>query len=293
VTFQPDTQALLNAIHALATQVEGIVIVDNASRQFEHERLVESYPSLLLKRLATNMGVGAAQNTGIAAARDRGFAYVLLLDQDSIPQPGMVANLRGGFERLRRQGEKVACVGPRFRFPDSTDLSTFTSPGWLGLRRPPCREEESLVECDALISSGSLIALHVIEVVGEMEEGLFIDQVDVEWCLRARSRGYRVFGACGAILEHRLGETAQRIWAGRWRRLPRHKPFRYYYIFRNTIMVSRRPYVSAKWVLFNLRCLAVLFVAYGLLTTRRMGELPMMIKGAVHGIRGVSGKLDS
>ena len=61
-----------------------------------------------------------------------------------------------------------------------------------------------------------------------MEEALFIDQVDTEWCLRARSMGYRVFGACGAILEHRLGEAYYRIWFGRWRQLPRHKPFRYY-----------------------------------------------------------------
>jgi rhamnosyltransferase len=152
---------------------------------------------------------------------------------------------------------------------------------------------DALIECDVLVASGMLIPLRVIETIGDMEEGLFIDQVDTEWCLRARSKGYSVFGACGAILEHRLGETAPRVWTGRWRRLPRHKPFRYYYIFRNTIMVSRRPYVSAKWVLFNLRCLAVLFVAYGLFPTRRMGELPMMIKGAVHGIRGVTGKLDA
>jgi rhamnosyltransferase len=124
-----------------------------------------------------------------------------------------------------------------------------------------------------------------------MEESLFIDQVDTEWCLRARSKGYRIFGVCGAVLEHRLGETAQRVWTGRWRRLPRHKPFRYYYIFRNTILLCRRPYVPGRWVLFNLRWLVVLFITYGLLTRVRTGELGMMVKGAVDGVRGVTGKL--
>jgi rhamnosyltransferase len=289
VTFQPDTHALLKGIGALSAQVDGIVVVDNASAELEFERIFESYPSLVLRKFGTNRGIGAAQNEGIAAARAGGFRHVLLLDQDSVPQAGMVDSLRRALERLVEAGRRVACVGSRVRFPGSTDLSTFASSGWL---RQTCRDHESIVECDAVMSSGTFIPLDVIEAVGGMEEALFIDQVDTEWCLRARSQGYGVFGACGAILEHRLGETAQRVWAGRWRRLPRHKPFRYYYIFRNTILVSRRPYVSAMWVLFSLRRLAVLFLAYGLFTTRRMGELRMMVKGTLHGIRGVSGKLE-
>jgi len=76
------------------------------------------------------------------------------------------------------------------------------------------------MECDFLLSSGSLVPLDVIDKVGGMEEELFIDQVDTEWCLRARSMGYRVFGAFGAILEHRLGEAHARAWFDRWPHLP-------------------------------------------------------------------------
>lgn len=291
VTFQPRTEALSVTLSALASQVDGIVIVDNGSTQLDEAPLRAVYRSLEVKTLGINKGIGAAQNEGTAHARELGYENVLLLDQDSVPQKGMVECLRTVLERLRAEGHKVGCVGPRVRLPESDVLSRFAKIGWLTLRHGSCRDPSSAVECDMLISSGSLIPLDVIEAVGGMEEDLFIDQVDTEWCLRARSKGYRIFGACGAVLEHRLGESAARFWIGRWRRLPRHKAFRYYYIFRNTILLSRRNYSSLKWILFNARWLAALFLLYGVFTRHRTGELGMMMKGMLHGIRGVTGKL--
>jgi rhamnosyltransferase len=291
VTYEPQTIGLLKSLEGLIPEVEGVIIVDNGSRDLEEARLREAYPSLTVIRLAENKGIGGAQNEGIALARKLGYAYVLLMDQDSVPQSGMVACLRAGVERLRAEGRKVACVGPRIRYPGGPVLPTFVTLGWLGRRYAACADTAAVVECDTLISSGSLIPLDAVADVGAMDEGFFIDQVDAEWCLRARSRGYRVYGACGAVLEHHLGESAERFWAGRWRTLPRHQPFRYYYIFRNTILLARRKYTSLRWVLFNAAWLASLFVLYGLLTPRRLGELRMMRWGVVDGMKGVSGKL--
>jgi 2-polyprenyl-3-methyl-5-hydroxy-6-metoxy-1,4-benzoquinol methylase len=92
-------------------------------------------------------------------------------------------------------------------------------------------------------------------------------------------------------MEHRLGEAHSRIWLGRWRHLPRHRPFRYYYIFRNSLLLFRREYASLKWIWFQAQCLGALFLRYGLFG--RDGELRMMLKGAAHGLRRVTGKLDT
>jgi rhamnosyltransferase len=292
VTYQPSVESLLKMLVPLSSAVDGMVVVDNASSNLEEARIREAFPALLLMKLEANKGIAAAQNEGIAVARSLGHAFVLLLDQDSVPQDGMVRTLHDTLARLKLQGHRVACVGPRTRLPGSHELSAFMPLGGFRRRQEICHDATAAVECDALMSSGTLIPIDVIDEVGGMEEGLFIDQVDTEWCLRARSKGYRVFGACGAVLEHRLGETVRRFWAGRWRRLPRHKPFRYYYIFRNTILLARRDYVSLRWLFFNLRWLAALFVLYGVFTRTRTGELGMMLKGTVHGMRGVTGKLD-
>jgi L-rhamnosyltransferase len=291
VTYRPDNARLAQVLHALRETVDAVVVVDNASPELDEARLRAAWPSLIVKRLDSNKGIATAQNEGVALARQAKCRYVLFLDQDSLPQPGMVVRLRAALERLRAEGLRVACVGPQVRLSGSASAASFSRLAWLGVRRAPCPDETAAVECDFLLSSGSLVPLEVIDRVGGMEDEFFIDQVDTEWCLRARSMGFRVFGACGAILEHRLGEAYSRIWLGRWRHLPRHKPFRYYYIFRNSLLLFRRDYASAKWVWFQFQWLGALFLRYGIFG--RDGELRMMLKGILHGSRRITGKLDA
>jgi rhamnosyltransferase len=291
VTYLPDLARLEHQLRALAGSVDGAVLVDNGSPGLDEQRLLRAFPALVVRRLGVNQGLAAAQNIGSGVARRLGAAYVLFLDQDSVPEKNMACRLRETLERLAVEGRKVGLVGPRFRAADGGAVGNFARVGLLWVRRVACDSDSAAVECDALISSGSLVPVAVLDDVGGMEEGLFIDQVDTEWCLRARAKGYRVFGACDAILDHRLGEDLHRLWFGRWRNLFRHKPFRYYYIFRNTVSLLGRDYVPFPWKLYNLRWLAALFVIFGILRGRNFLELKMMLRGIRDGLRGVTGRL--
>jgi len=291
VTYNPDSERLGKTLQALAATVARIVIVDNASAELREEALRQRVSNLVVKRLPENLGVAAAHNAGFALARDLGYPHVLLLDQDSRPDERMVGALFSALTRLQADGARVGCVGARLANRENGTVSQFTRIGWLGATRVPCSDEAPVVECDVVFSSGSLVPMTAFDAVGGLEEGLFIDHVDNEWCLRARAKGYRIFGACNAILEHRLGEGEGRIWLGRWRRLPRHKPFRYYYMFRNTVLLCRRDYVPLRYGLYYFTWLAALFLAFGVFARQRNGELGMMLKGLAHGLRGITGKL--
>jgi rhamnosyltransferase len=291
VTFNPDPVRLGQILAVLADDVACTVIVDNGSAQFSADALHSCLPNLLLKRLPQNAGIAVAQNEGIALARGRGYGYVLLLDHDSVPEAGMVRHLAAAMTRLQTQAVKVCCVGPRLRSRHDGQLNQFTRLGWWRVRIEPCQHAESVVEVDFLISSGSLIPMAAFDDVGVLEARLFIDQVDSEWCMRARAKGWRIFGACGAVLEHGLGEYWGRMWLGRWRYQPRHKPFRYYYIFRNTILVCCRGYVPMQFRIFNLKWLTLLFLMWGVFARDRQGELAMMLKGVWHALRGITGKM--
>lgn len=135
-----------------------------------------------------------------------------------------------------------------------------------------------------------LISTKAIEAIGEMDEDLFIDHVDTEWCLRARFRGFRLFGVCSALLEHDLGEDALKVWFGRWRQVHRHKAFRYYYIFRNTVLLARRGYTPIRWMLFEIWRLLGLIAIFGLLGRGRGEHFKMMMKGLRDGLHGVAGR---
>lgn len=290
VTYRPESAALERLLAALRDMVNSVILIDNASPEWDPWSLAGKNASVTIERLPTNAGIAAAQNRGIALARARDATYVLLLDQDSTPTSGMVSALLGAKDQLTREGSRVACVGSRHRMRGDDRLSSFETYGWLGPRHQICRDAATAVECDTLIASGTLIPVEVIDEVGGMDESLFVDLVDTEWCFRARSKGYRVFGACGAVLEHRLGESTRRLWLGRWRRVPRHQAFRYYFIFRNTLLVARRRYVPWRWILYYLRWLATLFIVCGVFSGTGSGQLRMMLKGTVDGMRGVTGK---
>ena len=291
VTYNPDVSRLATIVRALSCSVSGIAIVDNGSANMDNHPWLRDFPSLVIRRFPENRGIGAAQNEGITLARSSGARYVLFLDQDSVPGKAMVASLVSTLDELVRNGVPVACIGPKIEFAARGSASKQPGCSPASSSRIAREERAGAVECDAIISSGTLVPMTALADVGGMDESLFLDQVDTEWCLRARAKGYRIFRSATAILEHRLGETYRRLWIGRWRRLPRHKPFRYYYIFRNTVLLSRRSYVPFKRTLFDVQWLVALLLVYGVFTRERNGELRMMLRGLVDGFRGVTGKL--
>ena len=130
--------------------------------------------------------------------------------------------------------------------------------------------------------------MNVLDAVGEMDEQLFIDQVDTEWVLRARANGYMTWGHCEAAMDHSLGEQRRRVWLGRWREIPLHKPFRYYYMFRNSVLLQRRNYPCWAWRRVDTIRLLQILVFVAMFHPDRFQALYRMLQGLHDGI--LSGK---
>ena len=261
VAFNPNPERLAEQVTALLDQVERIVIVDNGSRpgvaQILHD-LSATRPQLDASRvqvivLQDNKGVASGFNIGAREARSHGAEFVLLLDHDSVPGAGMVGLLVAAYrQRIALPGaHRVAAVGPRVNDLRDPREYPFIRLGWLYNRRVRCRDaEQGVVACDFLISSGSLIALDMFAAVGEFDELLFIDSVDLEWCCRARARQFTLYGVCAALLDHRLGDHRRHLVRGT--EMVVHSPQRIYYMTRNRILLYWRPYMPLKWKLKDL-----------------------------------------
>lgn len=289
VTHRPDLGLLARVLQACRRQVSGLLVVDNGS-PLEQRRLMGAMARELdfaLVELDKNQGIAAAQNRGIALARGAGASHVLLLDQDSVPAENMVSRLLAGLQQAQ-VGSPVAAVGPRLVDRRSGVSTPFVRIGMLGVRRLTCakREAGQCHETDFLVASGALIPLAVLDAVGPMEDGLFIDNVDLEWCFRARAQGYRLLGVCDAVLEHSVGDQVVQV-AGR--ALYRHGPLRQYYIMRNRILLYRRAYSPWAWVLQDFARMLVKVVLFGLVFTPRRENLRMMARGLRDGLRGRGG----
>jgi rhamnosyltransferase len=301
VCFNPNISALSVALKAVAGQVEKTLVVDNASSN-RHEiiELLEDLSeigqvSLIPQR--KNIGLGSAHNVGIRFANEHGFSHVLLLDQDSVPLAGMVSALQSASAAKRESKTPLSAVGATYLNADNGSESFFVRFGRLKFRRQYCgqRDADGCLKADFLISSGCLISMRAIKEIGEMDEGLFIDHVDTEWFLRARSKGFQAFGVCDAVMQHGLGEQTHRISVRglrsiRQRNVPQHKPFRYYYIFRNSVALYRRAYASPMWKWNDFQRLVLIAIMFGIFKAPRLNNFKMMVAGTVDGLRGITGQ---
>jgi rhamnosyltransferase len=279
VWHHPESATLTRQLAALVPQVNTVVAVDNtpaSSRAGE-------FDGVLVLAQPENIGLASAQNLGIAWAREHGHTHVLLLDQDSVPEPRMVDSLLAALADLAAR--RPAAVGPVFRDPREHRDAPFVRVGFPMSKKVWCSADQAPVECDFLISSGALVPLAVLDDVGPMDDALFIDNVDLEWSFRARARGYRLFGVCTAAMEHHLGDARTQILGGRVD-LVTHSPVRLYFIMRNRLTLYRLPHTPRVWIAQDMPRVLVKFVLFSVCVGPRRRNIRYMLRGLADGARG-------
>lgn len=296
VTYNPDIEDLRASVQAVMSQVANVFIVDNASSNCSFDWLRklegEANAKFHLFRQEENLGIGAGHNIGIRHAIEHGSRCVLLLDQDSQIAPDMVVRLRSIYTALNEKGLQVAALGPQYREVEKNILSRFVKVGWGRFIHCRCEDNASIVDADFLVSSGMLLPVAALEIVGLMDESLFIDHVDTEWCFRAKAKELKIFGVCGAVMTHALGEERKEVWFLRKRTVSFHKPFRYYYMFRNSVLLYHRKYMPLGWKFADIaRCLKMA-IFFSWAAKSRLACIRMMWLGVIEGFKGISGKRD-
>jgi rhamnosyltransferase len=202
VFYHPEPRAA-EGVNRLADWVR-VVVVDNTPGT-EHPYDAALAPSVEVIRNGTNLGVATAINQGVARLTRMGVRFGLLFDQDSEPSKEHVLKLPKVLSALADSGRRVAAVGPAYYDERLGGIAHFVRFGMFHLKRiEPVGDEP--VEVDFLISSGSCLNLDYWNEIGPMEDDLFIDFVDLEWCVRARNHGFSILGIPSITMRHSLGD---------------------------------------------------------------------------------------
>jgi rhamnosyltransferase len=234
-----------------------------------------------------NAGIATAINQGVEALIRGGFDMAIIFDQDSEPPASLFTELPKVIDAANASGERVALAGPAYEDARLRGLAPFVRFKWGTLERIVPQGDQP-IEVDFLISSGSCINLRWWSSIGPMDDALFIDFVDLEWCVRAKQKGYRVLGVPWVHMSHELGGEPVRVLG---RAYPMHSPLRHYYLFRNAVVLIGRSYVPWTWKSSELVKFPVRLVIYSLMPSQRMAHLKMALLGMWDGIRGRLGRL--
>ncbi len=231
VVVSYNTRALLrDALASLAPLAElEIVVVDNASTDGSAAMVAREFPAARLIQSTTNGGFAAGVNLGVQASRG---AYLLLLNPDARLPGDALGQLAGLLDA--RPG--AAAAGAALAFGDGRpQASAFRFPGLaqLVLDLFPVRRLQATrlngryapasrsIQVDHPLGACMLVRRSAWDDVGPFDEGYFMYVEEVDWCRRARARGWEVWHVPGAVAVHHGGQAtrqqADAMFAQLWR----------------------------------------------------------------------------
>lgn len=263
VTFNPVVDNLNRLIKTLLNANLSLVIVDNNScNKKELKKLIINQSEIILVENSSNVGIAKAQNLGIEKAIQLEANHIIFFDQDSNVGDHFIDDLVCDYKYITKKNEKIAAIGPRFidenrgfYFPaikfnkygliDKINVENINAP----------------IEVSFLISSGTLVSVDSLKVIGMMKENFFIDFVDTEWCFRALSRGYKIYMSEKAVMKHSIGDDTINFLNFK---IPVHSGYRRYYRIRNLFFMWKTPYIpkilTAKLMVTNFIIQILLFL---------------------------------
>lgn len=273
VTHEPGP-CLAENLRALRGQVDEVLVVDNASKNAPAiGALVERLDCQFIG-LSRNMGIGAALNRGVGLVKEKRADWLATFDQDSLlPEGAIPALLRSWQAHPQAHRIGLLCLthqdratGTHYHHPWDILAETST---WRELR--------------SAITSGSLIRRGVLDEVGGFDESLFIDSVDHDFCLRARSQKWLIMEQKEQVLAHSIGAATQHRIFGRTYVCTNHLPVRRYYMARNQLEVARRAATSDPvWAIKAVLQLMSAAAAILLFESQRARKLTAMAQGVSH-----------
>lgn len=250
VTYNPCVKQLRTLLGALNASGHPFMVVDNHSQNVEDfATWVGSLPACLqFKGMSSNLGQAQAINHALQHLTELGFELALLFDQDSAVDAGFVTQLLQSWQAAQALApNQVAAIGPRLVDPRNGHRMPFRLFDRLNeSHETPALKQPPLMEAAFLITSGSLLSLKAVQAVGPMRTDYFIDNVDLEWCFRARHLGYRLFGTDHVTMLHHIGEDGDSFWV-RKGFVVQHSALRYYYSTRNRLHLHRQAHAPWVW----------------------------------------------
>jgi rhamnosyltransferase len=283
VAYNPKPDELSTLVETLLHSAGWVVVVDNNSSDRRYLEALEGQSGVIVIRNSENCGVSGGINQIIAEARARDAKFVIAFDQDTKITAGLIPVLASHLESLLESGEAVAAIGPcvvddytnqgmpfvRFNLPFNTRYNRETLP-----------QREPLVECDFLISSGCLMSLQALNDIGDMNDELFIDNVDLEWCFRARNKQYAIYGDFTVAVRQKIGVALTQIPLTN-AVIRYHDYSRHYFMTRNRVWLYRQHHANTAWVVHDVLRFTCKFLYLLVFKRNRLALLKSSLRGVI------------
>jgi GT2 family glycosyltransferase len=208
------TKACLESLEKVKDPDFQVVLVDNASKEPEGQRLKSLFPHLHLISNSENLGFTGGNNVGIRYALAQGFGQILLLNNDTLVDPYFLKPLQ-----KELQASSYGVVQPLICFVQDPKKLWSAGGKWNALlgRAITLGDRVSLddyapkhLELDWATGCCMLLSKEAILAAGLLDEQYFAYFEDVEWSLRIRKSGFKIVLAENSIIYHEAGAASKK-----------------------------------------------------------------------------------
>ena len=233
-------RGLLDSLAAQTRPADAVYVVDNASSDHTdrvlHDELVAARPSLPLRvaRNEENLGGAGGFHLGMRLAYEAGFDRILLLDDDVAPAPDcletMLAQPHDCLMAVRQDSGGQLVERAATRFDLSNPLAIRPKRAMVQTTYRNRETMPPLVELENVAFEGFLVRRAVVDRIGLPDPSYFIFYDDVDYAVRARRAGFRIWAVRDAVVVRRLDFDQQHDLDG-WKG---------YFMYRNLFAVHLR-----------------------------------------------------
>lgn len=280
-----DTNACLSSLIKSDYKHFRIILLKNASAIDSIEAIHLENAHIQIISLRENLGYAGNNNIGIKAAVEQGAEWVFILNNDTVLDPSCLSSLIEAGEH----NSAIGIIGPMvYHFNEPAVIQS--AGGMLGKYWRSIHE--GMNECDRgqfksvrqvewISGCAILVRRALIEQIGVLDPDYFLYWEELEWCIRARRAGWKVFHVPQA-----------KLWHKGVKRDYQPKPYVTYYSTRNhlyTLAKHRAPIVAWIYTLTQiLRSLASWSIMPRWKSKRKHRNA--MWAGLVHFLQGRFGK---
>lgn len=204
-----DTRICLASLAASLVPVQ-VVVVDTTPFDGELSRVLADYPAVKLIQAEENLGFGRGNNVGIRWALEHtDCPFLFLLNNDAAVFPDSILRLESYLE----EHAELSILTPRIAYRDDPGRLWYGG-GEIDWRRvsavaPGFNEDvnapTALLERNVTFASGCALFMRrsAMEAIRGFDSRFFMYEEDVEWCLRASSKGFAIRYVPSVLVLHR------------------------------------------------------------------------------------------
>jgi GT2 family glycosyltransferase len=186
-----------------------VIMVDNCSDGDDAKLLKERFgESIILIENEKNYGFAQGCNIGMKDALDRGADYIVLLNNDTVVTPDFLeepVRIAQSDERVGIAGGKIYC----YEYPEHIWFAGGRINYWTGVTPiiGSCQIDsgqfEDVAEVDWICGCFMLITRDLLQTVGMFDKRFFFGWEDVDLCVRATKKNFKVLYVPGSIIWHK------------------------------------------------------------------------------------------